>query len=172
MKQPGMLYGKILRAPSYGAKLLDADISKARNIPGVIVVKDGNFIGVAAPDIPTARKALLAIDAKWDENKEQPSNKNIFDYLIKNVAAENRGRNSATTNGDVERGLTEADFKLSQKYNINYIAHVPLEPRAALAEWVDGKLTVWTGTQRPFGVCPKSRLDILTLLQCLLRNFP
>jgi isoquinoline 1-oxidoreductase len=29
---------------------------------------------------------------------------------------------------------------------------VPLEPRAALAEWKDGKLTVWTGTQRPFGV--------------------
>ena len=29
---------------------------------------------------------------------------------------------------------------------------MPLEPRAAVAEWVDGKLTVWTGTQRPFGV--------------------
>src|SRR6185436_4074462 len=32
------------------------------------------------------------------------------------------------------------------------IAHTPLEPRAAVAEWQDGKLTVWTGTQRPFGV--------------------
>jgi CO/xanthine dehydrogenase Mo-binding subunit len=29
---------------------------------------------------------------------------------------------------------------------------VPLEPRAAVAEWTDGKLTVWCGTQRPFGV--------------------
>ena len=29
---------------------------------------------------------------------------------------------------------------------------MPLEPRAAVAEWHDGKLTVWTGTQRPFGV--------------------
>ena len=29
---------------------------------------------------------------------------------------------------------------------------MPLEPRAAVAEWQDGKLTVWTGTQRPFGV--------------------
>src|SRR5947209_13444736 len=33
-----------------------------------------------------------------------------------------------------------------------YIAHTPLEPRAAVAEWKDGKLTVWTGTQQPFGV--------------------
>ena len=37
-------------------------------------------------------------------------------------------------------------------YRIPYIAHVPLEPRSAVAEWSDGKLTVWTGTQRPFGV--------------------
>jgi isoquinoline 1-oxidoreductase len=35
---------------------------------------------------------------------------------------------------------------------IPYIAHVPLEPRAAVAEWTDGRVTVWTGTQRPFGV--------------------
>jgi len=27
-----------------------------------------------------------------------------------------------------------------------------MEPRAAVAEWKDDKLTVWTGTQRPFGV--------------------
>ncbi len=27
-----------------------------------------------------------------------------------------------------------------------------MEPRAAVAEWTDGKLTTWTGTQVPFGV--------------------
>src|SRR6185295_16422307 len=44
----------------------------------------------------------------------------------------------------------ERTFEAS--YRIPYIAHTPLEPRAAVAEWQDGKLTVWTGTQRPFGV--------------------
>ena len=157
MNLPGMLYGKILRPPSYGAKLVEADVTKAKNIAGVVVVKDGDFVGVAAADINTARKALLAIDAKWDEKKDHPSHANIFDYLVKNTtteggANEGGGRNSGVTKGDVERGLSEADFKLSSTYNIHYIAHVPLEPRAALAEWTDGKLTVWTGTQRPFGV--------------------
>ena len=33
-----------------------------------------------------------------------------------------------------------------------YIQHAPMEPRAAVAEWEDGKLTVWTGTQQPLGV--------------------
>ena len=152
MKLPAMLYGKVLRAPSYGAKLIDADLSQAKNIPGVIVVKDGDFIGVAAPDVKTATKAIQSINAKWEEKKEHPSNANIFDYLVKNPAGDGGGRNAGTTNGDVERGLAEADLKHATTYNIHYIAHVPLEPRAAVAEWTKEKLTVWTGTQRPFGV--------------------
>jgi isoquinoline 1-oxidoreductase len=152
MKLPGMLYGKVLRAPSYEAKLIDADLTEAKNMSGVVVVKEGDFIGVAASNMKTAVKAIKSVNAKWEEKKNHPSNANIFDYLIKNVSGENSGRNSSTTNGDVERGLAEADFKHAANYNINYIAHVPLEPRAALAQWVDGKLTVWTGTQRPFGV--------------------
>src|SRR5215204_2717327 len=151
MKLPGMLYGKVLRAPSYGAKLIDADLAQAKNIPGVIVVKDGDFIGVAAPDVKTATKAIQSINAKWEEKKDHPSNANIFDYLVKNISGESAGRNSGTV-GDVERGLMEADFKHAVTYDIHYIAHVPLEPRAAVAEWSDEKLTVWTGTQRPFGV--------------------
>ncbi len=45
-----------------------------------------------------------------------------------------------------------AAHRLEATYTVAYIAHAPLEPRAAVAEWEDGKLTVWTGTQRPFGV--------------------
>jgi isoquinoline 1-oxidoreductase len=41
---------------------------------------------------------------------------------------------------------------LASTYTVAYIAHVPLEPRAAVAEWNGSKLTVWTGSQRPFGV--------------------
>jgi len=152
MVVPGMLYGKVLRAPSYNAKLVTADISKAKAMPGVTVVRDGDFIGVVAPDVLAAGKALQLIDAQWQEESGQPSTANVFDYLVKNAAGEDGERGSASTKGNVETGLKESDFQLSQTYHINYIAHVPLEPRAALAEWTDGKLTVWTGTQRPFGV--------------------
>jgi nicotinate dehydrogenase subunit B len=152
MNVPGMLYGKVLRAPSYNAKLVAADVSKAKAMPGVTVVRDGDFIGVVASDVVAAGKGLQLIDAKWEESTGQPSAANIFDYLVKNATGENSEGGSDNTKGNVERGLTDADFQHTQTYNINYIAHTPLEPRAALAEWVDGKLTVWTGTQRPFGV--------------------
>jgi isoquinoline 1-oxidoreductase len=48
--------------------------------------------------------------------------------------------------------LKAADQKLEAKYTVAYIAHVPLETRAAVAEWKDDKITLWVGTQRPFAV--------------------
>src|SRR6185295_55194 len=77
----------------------------------------------------------------------QPGNAELFDYFIKN-AAEGRGRPV----GSIDEGFKASEISLAQIYTIAYIAHAPLEPRAAVAEWNDGKLTVWTGTQRPFGV--------------------
>jgi isoquinoline 1-oxidoreductase len=52
----------------------------------------------------------------------------------------------------VAEALPRAAHRLESTYTVAYIAHVPLEPRAAVAEWKDGRLTVWVGTQRPFGV--------------------
>jgi isoquinoline 1-oxidoreductase len=52
----------------------------------------------------------------------------------------------------VAEALPKAAHRLESTYTVAYIAHVPLEPRAAVAEWKDGRLTVWVGTQRPFGV--------------------
>jgi isoquinoline 1-oxidoreductase len=152
IKLPGMLYGKVLRPPSFGAALISADTKGAEAMPGVTVVRDGNFIGVAAADELTAARALASIRAEW-KTTEQPSSREIFDYLKRNtVEGEGFDRQSAYTRGSVKEGLAIADEKLQRTYTVAYIAHAPLEPRAAVAEWKDGKLTVWTGTQRPFGV--------------------
>lgn len=135
---PGMLYGKVLRKPSIGANLISADTSTAEAMPGVKVVREADFIAVAAPTLRQAQKALAAIKAQWKESPGQPSNESIFQVL--------RGKEPARAKpaGD-GHGLTSS-------YTVNYIAHVPLEPRVALARWEGGKMTVWTGSQRPFGV--------------------
>jgi nicotinate dehydrogenase subunit B len=149
MKLPDMLYGKILRAPSYGATLDSVDVSAARAMRNVTVVQDGNFVGVAAPDIRTATEAIKSIKATWKETP-QPSRKEIFDYF-KKKSQEPSGRNNENE-GDVSDSLAKADIKIAQSFVIDYIAHVPLETRAGVAQWSDDKLTVWVGTQRPFGV--------------------
>jgi len=147
MKRDGMLYGRIVRPSALEAKLVTTDTKAAEAIPGVKVVRDGDFIGVVAPDRQTAIRAEKAISVHW-QAPGQPGNAELFEYLKKNGSVSRGGHQV----GSIEEGGKAADVQLLQKYTIAYIAHAPLEPRAALAEWTDGKLTVWTGTQRPFGV--------------------
>jgi nicotinate dehydrogenase subunit B len=144
----GMLYGKILRPPSLGATLLSCDDSAAKAMPGVVLVRDGDFIGVAAPSAHEAQSAIDAIRPQWKE-VPQISDKEIFSYLKKN-AAPNTGDRFRKQKGSVEEALASAVHRVDATYTVAYIAHAPLEPRAAVAQWADGKLTVWTGTQRPF----------------------
>ena len=61
------------------------------------------------------------------------------------------GNRSASENGSVKDELSATHVKVEAVYTVAYIAHAPLEPRAAVAEWIGDRLTVWTGTQRPFG---------------------
>jgi isoquinoline 1-oxidoreductase len=147
VKREGMLYGRIVRPSAMEAKLVSSDTKAAEAMKGVVVVHDGDFIGIAAPDYQTALRAEKAIAVHW-QAPGQPGNDQLFDYLKKNAGA-SRGSRPV---GSIADGMAAADKKLSQTYTIAYIAHVPLEPRAAVAEWNDDKLTVWTGTQRPFGV--------------------
>ena len=52
--------------------------------------------------------------------------------------------------GDVAAGFDAADVVVEEAFRTASAAHVPMEPHAALAEWEDGRLTVWAGTQTPF----------------------
>ena len=147
-----MLYGKVLRPPSFGASLLSLDTQKAEQI-GATVVHDGDFVGVAAVTSEVAAAAVASIRADW-KSEPQPSSKELFDYLRKNTVAgeDPTGDGDRFDTGNVDQALASADHRLQQTYTVAYIAHVPLEPRAALAKWDGDQLTVWTGTQRPFGV--------------------
>jgi CO/xanthine dehydrogenase Mo-binding subunit len=149
LSRPGMLYGKVLRPSGFKATLVSVDTQEAENISGVDLVHDGDFIGVAALDPSTAERALAALKAQWNV-PAQPSNAELFDYFKKNADAGERGQQHVV--GSVEQAIASADVKLAQQYTVQYIAHAPLEPRAAVAEWDGDKLTVWTGTQRPFAV--------------------
>lgn len=143
--RPGMLYGKVLRPPAYGAKLLTIDLAPAKAMPEVVVVQDGQFVGVAAPTSFRARQALaaLAATAKW-EPAPHPASQELFEHL-------RRGAQGGVPASPFADELAGAKHVVRQAYHVAYVQHAPLEPRTAVAEWQDGKLTVWTGTQSPFG---------------------
>jgi len=145
--RPGLLFGRIVRPDGYGGTLVSVDDAKARAMAGVIVVRDADFLGVVAPTERAAARAASAIQATWHVPAGQPSSDTIYDYLKKTP-----DRASAPAAVDTIQMPPGVARTFSASYRIPYIAHAPLEPRAAVAEWQDGRLTVWTGTQRPFGV--------------------
>ena len=148
--RPDMVFGAVLRPDGFNAKLQAVDTSAAEKLPGVKVVRDGDLVGAVAPDPLVARHAVSAFQAKWDM-PPQPSNSNLFEVL-KSGSKDGSGERPQHVIGSVAQAMDSADVKVEEQYTVQYIAHAPLEPRAAVAEWNGDKLTVWTGTQRPFGV--------------------
>jgi nicotinate dehydrogenase subunit B len=154
VKRPGMLCGKILRPPSLVATLVSVDAREAGKIQDVRVVRDDSLVGVVAADETTATRALAALSTTWDISP-LPGEDDPYTYLKTHPADIEEGRFDGPVReefGSVEEGFAAGDHTLRQTYTVAYIAHAPLEPRVAVAEWHDGRLTVWTGTQRPFGV--------------------
>jgi isoquinoline 1-oxidoreductase len=150
LRPAGLLYGAVLRPPSFGATLTSLDDHGAKALPEVIIVRDGDFVGAVAPTERQARKALEALVPSWKE-VPQISNRELFSHLKQTAGSrkDDRGRKQS---GSVEEGLARAAHRLDTAYTVQFIAHAPMETRAAVAEWDKDKVTVWTGTQRPFAV--------------------
>lgn len=154
MQPAGALAGAVLRPPAPGATLVALDTSAAAAIAGVQVVHDGAFIGVVAPDRATALQARDTIRAEW--NIPAPiSSAELYDYLRTHpiqLPAGTFGGPMLHEQGDLAAALAAAPVVVRASYTVAPIAHAPLEPRAAIAEWNSDRLTVWTGTQKPFPV--------------------
>jgi isoquinoline 1-oxidoreductase len=147
-----MRHGCVLRAPAYGARLLGLDLAAAHAMPGVQVVRDGDFVGVVAPTARAARAAAGAIAADW-ELTAQPALAELEAYLRAHpVEGQGFSAPYRHATGDVDGALAAGPSRLTASYTTAYLAHVPLEPRVALARWESGRLTVWAGTSTPFRV--------------------
>jgi isoquinoline 1-oxidoreductase len=149
---PGMLHGCVLRPPAPGAELLSLDVTGAEGIAGVRVIRDGDLVAVMAPDPLTAERGLQALRPRWSATSG-PSNDSLEAFLRGHPSTvEGWAGNVDDVTGDPERAFASAPRQLSATYTTAYIAHDPLETRAAVARWEDDRLTVWTGSQRPFAV--------------------
>lgn len=150
--RPNMLYGKVLRPSALGATLESIDLTSVEQMEDVTVVRDRDFVGCVAPTSWQAGKACekLAATAVWlPSDQRQTTSEDLFEYLKHTGRESSGGRDRAKTWGNVGEALSKATKKLETQYTIAYLQHAPMEPRAAVAEWIDGKLTVWTGTQQP-----------------------
>ncbi|MBX9827668.1 MAG: molybdopterin-dependent oxidoreductase [Xanthobacteraceae bacterium] len=147
LRPAGMVHGRVVRPPRYGSTLESVDDASVKSLPGVIaVVRDGSFLGVVAQREEQSVKAreALAKAAKWKLGPELPDPANIHAHLksLPNTTSE-IGVKQATV-------LASAGKTLEATYTKPYLAHAPIGPSAAIAEFKDGKLSVWTHSQGVF----------------------
>jgi CO/xanthine dehydrogenase Mo-binding subunit len=145
----GVLFASVIRPVAYGARARDVDFSVARALPGVIeTIHDGSLIAVLAESDEQADRAAKLVQIDWDVPADQPPAWELPSLLVESGTDGFVMQES----GDLDEGFRAASEVLESTYFIPYIAPIPMEPRAAVAEWRDERLTVWAGTQRPFGI--------------------
>jgi len=148
IRLPGMLYAGILRPPAHGATLKRVDPSDAKQMVGVLVVREGDLVAVLHEHPDRAWEALGKIRAEFEPSKSKLDDKNIFNHLLEVAPAGTVVKEGG--NLETGRGLAREIFEST--YLNGYVAHAPMETHTALAEVKDGRATVWASTQSPFGV--------------------
>lgn len=149
----GMVWGKIVRPPSFGATLTSIDFSKAQAAPGVIgVFQDGDFAGLAAERYEQAEAAVSMVTATWQELNTGTTSENIHDVLLsKSDAGTRLGETNVepAINDDLLAGITEP---LTLTFRGPFVNHTPIEPRNSLVQIGPERVDVYASTQDPFAV--------------------
>jgi len=147
-KLPGMVFARILRPPSHGAKRTSVDVSGAEKIEGTQIVRDGDLIAVLHENRDKADQAIVKINAEYSFKEMPVNDKSIFNWMLKadSVATEIR------SSGDLETGRKLSEKIIESEFLDPYLAHAAIETHSALARLEGDKLTVWASTQSPFGL--------------------
>jgi nicotinate dehydrogenase subunit B len=141
---PGMLYARLLRPPAHGATRTSLDTAKAKAMDGVTVVERDDLVAVLHANPDAAHEALSLIKAEWTKPAAAFDTESLADYFVKNGG----DGDVKTTKGDVKSVTANV---VESTFRTGYLAHAPMEPHTAAAEWKDGRITAWVGTQSPFG---------------------
>jgi CO/xanthine dehydrogenase Mo-binding subunit len=158
----------------YGCQVKDqrvlADV--ARHVGDVVAA-------VAAPTREAAREAVQQVEVSYDElpavfdpldavapgaplihREAGTSAQDAVSIDVRPIAGTNVCHRFRIRHGDVAQGFAQADVVVEEVFRTAAAAHAPMEPHAAVAEWEDGRLTLWSGTQTPFN----TRADLAGLL--------
>jgi len=150
----GMLHGRVVRPPSYGATLLGLEWDSEN--AELDVVRDGSFLGVVCEDEEAALQAAITLreQSRWSEGARLPEQDRLYDYLLAQPNQALLVVDGKPTDDPIPE-VTEPDTAsktITATYKRPYQMHGALSPSAAMAVWTDGVLTVWSHSQGVFAL--------------------
>ena len=165
VRLPGMLHGRVVRPPyagfdagaHVGTSFIALDDASVADVPGLVaVVAIGDFVGVVATREENAILAMQQLNVTWKAPPDVPD--------LNAPEAALRGNPSTprqlANRGDVDLALAGTSVAMDRTYVWPYQMHGSIGPSCAVAQWQEGGLTVWSGTQNPFPM----RADLAKLL--------
>ncbi|MBV8840857.1 MAG: xanthine dehydrogenase family protein molybdopterin-binding subunit, partial [Alphaproteobacteria bacterium] len=154
VRVPGMLHGRVVRppyagidaGPFVGTSLVSVDEASVRDIPGLVtVVRIGDFVGVVAEREENAIKAAARLKVEWKPTPTLPDLADIENALRANPSSPRILKNK----GDVDAAISGAAKPMPRTYIWPYQMHASIGPSCAVADYQDGHIRVWSGTQNP-----------------------
>jgi isoquinoline 1-oxidoreductase subunit beta len=184
-KSPGMLYASIERPPVYASKVKSVDDAEALKVKGVqrTVTIPGfkpphmfqqlGGVAVLANSTYAAMQGRKKLKVDWDLNTAH-SSFNSTAYKQELFSSVHKPGKVVRNRGNFDAAFAAAPKKLEADYYVPMLAHAPMEPPVAVAEFRDGKVEAWCPTQNPqavqdavggaLGIDPKNVICNVTLL--------
>ena len=145
VRVPGMLHARVIRPDDQGARIASFDDSAARTVNGFVqTVRKGDFLAVVGRSEWAAVKAARAMRATWTAGTGLPDQATVFETWRKLPVAKEEVTQNA---GDAPAALAGSVKRIKARYDFAVQTHATIGPSCAVADFKDGKLTVWTSSQ-------------------------
>ena len=160
---PGMLYATYEKAPVFGAKVVSANISAVKAMPGVrdafIVHGSGqqavfdmglvDGVAIVADSWWQTQKALGKLNVAWDRQSVPGQSTAEYERQATHLSRQ-KPQSVVRRDGDADQALAHAHKVVEGAYAYPFLAHVDLEPQNCTAHYKrDGSVEIWAPTQNP-----------------------
>lgn len=143
VRLPGMLHARVVRPPDPGAALEAFDPEPMADVK---VVRQGNFLAVAAEREFDAVRAADALEATWKQTSSRPPMQELFQHIRQQDTIDE----ISFDEGEFESAAQDAETHLEATYTQPFQAHASIGPSCAVADVSDDHATVWSSTQGPY----------------------
>jgi CO/xanthine dehydrogenase Mo-binding subunit len=154
---PGMVHGRVVRPPAFGAKLLSVSAESIASVPDAEIVRRNDFLGVVAAREEDAVRAASLLRAEWSDVTPLPEMDALYEELPRRAVLSDATTYDA---GDIAAGLARGAHRLSASYQFPFQDHAMIGPSCAIADVNASRALIWSGSQWPQG----DRSDIAKML--------
>jgi len=157
----GMVYASIEHPPVFGGKIKSLDDQEALKVAGVRqTVQIDPFkppcafqplggVAVIADNTWAAFRGRKKLKITWDNGANESYDSVEYKKELRETA--HKPGKLIRSVGDSNKEFPTGKNVVQADYYVPLLAHTPMEPMVALAEFKDGRLTAWAPTQNPQG---------------------